>query len=188
MIIMYNSPITITGRIVDAPAYHNVKGNTDGVLRIRVASSRSYYKDGKWNNVDKLFINVEAWGKLGVNAHKALLKGTAIIVQGLLYTNEWEFQSAQENPEGKAVNRQEVRLRATSIGVDMNYYKVGYKDARPPLESNLDEVDYIENTDNTYPSFDGGNQSEAGDSQDSEEQERELVSAGAPGGDDSEHS
>ena len=150
---MYNSPVTITGRIIDDPAYHLTPDKKDGVMRIRVASSRSYLKDGTWKNSDILYVNVEAWGRLGVNAHQALLKGTAVIVQGILYTNEWVIQKAEDSPDGKAVTRQDNRLRATSIGVDMSFYKVGYKDARPQLESNLNEVTLPDGDKDYYPAF-----------------------------------
>ncbi len=151
---MYNSPVTITGRIVDDPAYHLTPDKKDGVMRIRVASSRSYLKDGEWKNSDILYVNVEAWGRLGVNAHQALLKGTAVIIQGILYTNTWVIQEGKDTPDGKDVIRQDNRLRATSIGVDMSFYKVGYKDARPQLASNLNEVELADGTAAHYPSFD----------------------------------
>ncbi|BAC19160.1 single-stranded DNA-binding protein [Corynebacterium efficiens] len=150
---MFNSPVTITGRIVDDPAYHLTPDKKDGVMRIRVASSRSYLKDGEWKNSDVLYVNVEAWGRLGVNAHQALLKGTAVIIQGILYTNRWVIQEGKDTPDGKDVIRQDNRLRATSIGVDMSFYKVGYKDARPQLASNLNEVELADGTDAHYPSF-----------------------------------
>lgn len=185
MTTMYNSPITITGRIVEDPVYHTNKDKTDGVLRLRVASSRSYKKGDEWTNIDQLYINVEAWGRLAINAHQALLKGTAIIVHGMLYTNEWEIQSAKESPDGKAVTRQEIRLRATSLGVDMSFYKVGYKDARPQLESNLEEVELAETNDNIYPDLKKRGQTDqepAAETPDTlEKQGRDLVGVGATG-------
>lgn len=172
---MYNSPVTITGRIVDDPAYHLTPDKKDGVMRIRVASSRSYLKDGEWKNSDILYVNVEAWGRLGVNAHQALLKGTAVIIQGILYTNTWVIQEGKDTPDGKDVIRQDNRLRATSIGVDMSFYKVGYKDARPQLESNLNEVVLADGTDAHYPSFEVRTRSarETAPTETTQEQERE---------------
>lgn len=172
---MYNSPVTITGRIVDDPAYHLTPDKKDGVMRIRVASSRSYLKDGEWKNSDVLYVNVEAWGRLGVNAHQALLKGTAVIIQGILYTNTWVIQEGKDTPDGKDVIRQDNRLRATSIGVDMSFYKVGYKDARPQLESNLNEVVLADGTDAHYPSFEVRTRSarETAPTETTQEQERE---------------
>ena len=172
---MYNSPVTITGRIVDDPAYHLTPDKKDGVMRIRVASSRSYLKDGEWKNSDILYVNVEAWGRLGVNAHQALLKGTAVIIQGILYTNTWVIQEGKDTPDGKDVIRQDNRLRATSIGVDMSFYKVGYKDARPQLESNLNEVVLADGTDAHYPSFEVRTRSarETAPTETTREQERE---------------
>lgn len=172
---MYNSPVTITGRIVDDPAYHLTPDKKDGVMRIRVASSRSYLKDGEWKNSDILYVNVEAWGRLGVNAHQALLKGTAVIIQGILYTNTWVIQEGKDTPDGKDVIRQDNRLRATSIGVDMSFYKVGYKDARPQLESNLNEVVLADGTDAHYPSFEVRTRTarETAPTETTQEQERE---------------
>lgn len=153
---MFNSPITITGRIAEDPAYYMNKDKTDGVLRLRIASSRSFLKDQQWKNVDQLYITVEAWGRLGVNAHQTLLKGTAVIIQGMLYTNSWKApapagETGEQPGENNEVSRQEIRLRASSIGVDMNYYKVGFKDARPILESNLHQIEIPGGNGEFYP-------------------------------------
>ena len=148
---MFNSPITITGRIVEDPTYYVNKDNTDGVLRLRIASSRSFLKEQEWKNLDQLYITVEAWGRLGINAHQALLKGTAVIIHGTLYTNSWKVPAPEGESPDKESSRQEIRLRASSIGVDMNYYKVGFKDARPLLESNLHGVEIPGGDGETYP-------------------------------------
>lgn len=184
---MYNTPITITGRIITDPVYHTNAEKTDGVLRIRIASSRSYRKGTDWQNIDQLYINVEAWGRLGVNAHQALVRGTAVIVQGMLYTNQWETPPSGADPEAKAVKNQEIRIRAMSIGVDMNYYKVGYRDARPPLESNLDEVELPTSNDADYPDPNRRGQTEKetpaleSEKETTGEQDRELVGASTAG-------
>ncbi len=147
---MFNSPITLTGRIVSDPEFHPANGH--GALRIRLASSRSYQKDGSWKVADQLYINVEAWGKLAVNAHQSLLRGTAVIVQGMLYTNEWELPVAPDAPAGtKTEKRQEVRIRASSIGVDMNHYLVGFREVREPLVSSPAGVAAPENDTENYP-------------------------------------
>ncbi|ANE04686.1 single-stranded DNA-binding protein [Corynebacterium crudilactis] len=147
---MINTPVTITGRIVSDSVYIDRKDKLDGVLRIRVASSRSYKQGDKWHNVDKVFINVEAWGQLGINSHISLKPGVAVMVQGFLYTNEWEVSSADPNAE-KPEKRQEIRMRATSIGIDMNNYVVGFKESKPSAYNNPEGVEIPADNTEDYP-------------------------------------
>lgn len=150
---MINTPVTIAGRIVSDSVYIGRKDNLDGVLRIRVASSRSYKQGEKWHNVDKVFINVEAWGKLGINSHISLKPGVSVIVQGFLYTNEWEVESADPNVK-KLEKRQEIRMRATSIGIDMNHYIVGFKESKPNASNSPEGVEMPDSNFEDYPDVD----------------------------------
>lgn len=145
---MINSPITIVGRVCSDPLYIGKKDNSDGVLKLRIASSRSYRQGEKWHNTDQLYINVEAWGRLGINAHQSLTTGVSVIIQGMLYTNEW---AVTEGDSDKLNKRQEVRMRALSIGIDLNTYRVGFVDARPRLENVPDGVTIPEDTSSHYP-------------------------------------
>ncbi|BAU96793.1 single-stranded DNA-binding protein [Corynebacterium suranareeae] len=192
---MINTPVTIAGRIVSDSVYVDRKDKLDGVLRIRVASSRSYRQGDKWHNVDKVFINVEAWGRLGINSHISLKPGVAVIVQGFLYTNEWEVQSSDPNSD-KVEKRQEIRMRATSIGIDMNHYIVGFQETRPNVQ-NVPEGVEIPNADfEHYPNVDAKlkakaetaevteSSSEAENKEENKEpeKEKELAMVGASGG------
>lgn len=150
---MINTPITIAGRIVSDSIYLERKDGADGVLKIRVATSRSYRQGDTWHNLDKLFISVEAWGRLGINAHRSLKPGVSVIVQGFLYTNEWELPPAEEG--GKAQKRQEIRMRATSIGVDLNHYVVGFQETRPNAYNNPGGIELPDTTSGNYPDVEG---------------------------------
>lgn len=177
---MNNSPVTIVGRLVEKPVYHVTRDNSNGVLRFRIAASRSFLKGESWQNFDQLYLNVEAWGRLGVNAHRSLEHGTAVIIQGMLYTNQWEIK-VPEGTDPAQGRRQEVRLRASSIGVDMNYYRVGFKDARPPQEVNPDSVDIPEADPENYPDLGARQRPPAQAEQGTgENAEPELVAAEVP--------
>ena len=196
---MINTPVTIAGRIVSDSVYIGRKDNLDGVLKIRVASSRSYKQGEKWHNVDKVFINVEAWGKLGINSHISLKPGVSVIVQGFLYTNEWEVESANPNAK-KLEKRQEIRMRATSIGIDMNHYIVGFKESKPNASNSPDGVEMPDANFEDYPDVDqkrGAKQEASSDTEESaeaseegaeevpeagSEEKRELAMAGAGAG------
>ncbi|GAV97963.1 single-stranded DNA-binding protein [Corynebacterium glutamicum] len=194
---MINTPVTIAGRIVSDSVYIGRKDNLDGVLRIRVASSRSYKQGEKWHNVDKVFINVEAWGKLGINSHISLKPGVSVIVQGFLYTNEWEVESADPNVK-KLEKRQEIRMRATSIGIDMNHYIVGFKESKPNASNSPEGVEMPDANLEDYPDVDqkrgakqvaasdaseeGAEASEADEAPEAPEEKRELAMAGAGAG------
>ncbi|WP_080793654.1 single-stranded DNA-binding protein [Corynebacterium pacaense] len=173
---MQNNPITITGRITHDPIFDKAKGH--GVLKLRVASSRSYYKGDTWHNIDQLYIDVEAWGRLAVNAHQSLVRGLPIIAHGVLYLSQW----TSENNE----RRSAVRLRAINLGIDMNQHILGFRETRESTLKMPDGVtvpedrfdDYLpeEGEGDTGPGRDTGEDSghEAG-------QARELAPLGAAG-------
>lgn len=117
---MQNTPITIVGRITHDPIFDSAKGH--GVLKLRVASSRSYYKGDTWHNTDQLYIDVEAWGKLAVNAHQSVVRGLPIIAHGMLYLSQWTTEGNDR--------RSAVRLRATNLGIDMNQHILGFRETK----------------------------------------------------------
>lgn len=177
---MINTPVTITGRIVSDSVYVERKDNMDGVLKIRVATSRSYKQGEKWHNADKLFINVEAWGRLGINSHISLKPGVSVIVQGFLYTNQWEVPSTDPNTE-KPERRQEIRMRATSIGIDLNNYIVGFQEVKPNSSNTPEGVPMPNTSTDNYPDPDakGSAQVRSDETGNDSGEKQELAMSGA---------
>lgn len=110
-------PATITGNLTGDVHLKQIPGGAR-VARFRVAASRSY-RDQKdeWQNTDHLFITIDCWNQLADNVRTSLGKGLPIIAVGILVTNEWVDKDTNEA-------KQQILLRATHVGVDMNRYVV----------------------------------------------------------------
>ena len=79
---MFNS-ITAAGYLVQDPDTREV--NSKKVCKVRLCISNNRAKDD-----EKLFIDVEMWGRQAEIADEYLKKGRSIIVQGELRRNSWE--------------------------------------------------------------------------------------------------
>lgn len=110
-------PATITGNLTGDVHLRELPGGAR-VARFRVAASRSY-RDQKddWQSTDHLFITIDCWNQLADNVRTSLGKGLPIIAVGILVTNEWIDKDTNEA-------KQQILLRATHVGVDMNRYVV----------------------------------------------------------------
>ena len=79
---MYNT-ITAAGYLVSDPETRDVSSKKVCKLRMCISSNRA--KEG-----EKLFIDVEMWGRQAEIADEYLKKGRSIIVNGELRRNSWE--------------------------------------------------------------------------------------------------
>lgn len=79
---MYNT-ITAAGYLVSDPETRNVSSKKVCKLRMCISGNRA--KEG-----EKLFIDVEMWGRQAEIADEYLKKGRSIIVNGELRRNSWE--------------------------------------------------------------------------------------------------
>ncbi|MEY8209246.1 single-stranded DNA-binding protein [Corynebacterium sp. MNWGS58] len=113
---MSQHQITITGRITQDPRLRRVAGG-NCVLDMRLASSRAVRdteQESGWRDYDNLFIDVETWGQLAINAAMSLHKGYPVVVVGSLVTQEWE--DAEDNRRSKTV------LKASHIAPDLTHH------------------------------------------------------------------
>lgn len=90
-------------------------------------------QEDNWVDQDVLFIDVECWGQLAVNAKKSLQKGRPVIAVGYLYTNNW--QDKEGNP------RQATRLRATNVALELSRYVAGSRKSTPEDVRGIPGVD-----------------------------------------------
>ncbi|MGK2882276.1 MAG: single-stranded DNA-binding protein [Mycobacterium sp.] len=110
---MFETPLTVVGRIVTAPTRHHI-GNQD-VVKFRIASNtRRRSADGEWEPGNSLFLSVNCWGRLGTGVIASVGKGDAVIVSGHVYTSEYH--------DREGVRRSSVELRATAAGPDLSRY------------------------------------------------------------------
>ncbi|MDY3127202.1 MAG: single-stranded DNA-binding protein [Corynebacterium sp.] len=113
--------VTITGNLAADPTLTRFKGDKYSA-RLRVASSRRTreQKDNgqwDWRDNDTMYMDVEVWGQLAINASKSLKRGMPVICHGSLCTDQWVDNETQKN-------RERTYLRALQLGIDMNRYIV----------------------------------------------------------------
>ena len=107
---MFETPITVVGRIVTDPR-RRVVGDQE-VISFRVASnSRRRTGEGTWEPGNSLFITVNCWGRLVTGVGAGLYKGAAVIAVGTVHTSEYEDRDG--------VKRSSLEMRATAVGPDL---------------------------------------------------------------------
>lgn len=116
---MAQTTTTIIGNLTEEPTLHHFVKTDTYKARVRVASSRRVRdreKADTWNDVDPLYIYLEMWGPLALNAKKSLGRGMPVIAHGTLVTDEWDDR------EGK--RQRMILLRCYSLGLDLNRYVI----------------------------------------------------------------
>jgi single-strand DNA-binding protein len=107
---MFETPITVVGRIVTDPRRRVVADQE--LISFRVASnSRRRTAEGSWEPGNSLFITVNCWGKLVTGVGAGLYKGAAVIAVGTVHTSEYEDRDGAK--------RSSLEMRATAIGPDL---------------------------------------------------------------------
>ena len=110
---MFETPLTVIGTIVTDPQRRRV-GDQE-LVKFRVASnSRRRTGEGTWEPGNSLFLTVNCWGKLATGVGGSLAKGDAVIVQGQVYTSEYDDRDGNR--------RSSVELRANAVGPDLSRY------------------------------------------------------------------
>lgn len=107
---MYETPMTIVGRIITDPR-RRVVGDQE-VISFRVASnSRRRTGEGAWEPGNSLYITVNCWGKLVTGVGAGLYKGAAVIAVGTVHTSEYSDRDG--------ARRSSLEMRANAVGPDL---------------------------------------------------------------------
>ena len=110
---MFETPLTVTGRIVTDPVRRRV--GEQELVKFRLASNaRRRTSEGTWEPGNSLYLTVNCWGKLAAGVIGSLAKGDAVIVVGQVYTSEYE--------DREGVKRSSAEVRATAVGPDLARY------------------------------------------------------------------
>lgn len=119
--------VIISGRLTqDVDLRYTANGTP--VIRLPIASSRVYLKDGEWQE-DTSFFDVVAWSKLAERCANTLHKGSPIIVEGMLQARTFTDKDNQ--------NRKVTEIVAQRISF-----------LEKQAQSNTGDKDFDENTDN----------------------------------------
>lgn len=112
---MSNSHVTIIGNLTQAPQVKFTKTTHKPVTRLRIASSRSRRAEtGEgWENFDTVFIDVDCWDQLALNAINSLNVGDRILAEGRLRLDEWV--------DGEGRKQTKIKIVADSVGPDLRF-------------------------------------------------------------------
>lgn len=103
-----STPVTLTGRLTRDPELtYSAKGTA--VARFSVVTARRFKDDasGEWRERDVTFWDCVAFSQLAENVMESLEKGTAVIVTGNAYQEEWEAKDGTKRKSFK-VTAEEV--------------------------------------------------------------------------------
>lgn len=92
-----STSVTLRGRLTRDPEMRfSAKGNP--VANFAVVTSRRFKNDqsGEWEDRDTTFWDCIAFGQLAENIAESLAKGTAVVVTGNAFQEEWEDKTGQK--------------------------------------------------------------------------------------------
>lgn len=109
--------ITVRGNITQDLEVKRTQ-NGKSVTNFTVCASKRQYNQQtqQWEDGDKLFIRVTAWGKLAENAAQSFKKGQRVIVYGTLEQRSWQDE------QGK--NHSSMEITADEVGASVLYHNV----------------------------------------------------------------
>jgi single-strand DNA-binding protein len=120
---MFETPMTVVGRIITEPRRRVVAGQE--VISFRVASnSRRRTPEGAWEPGNTLYTTVNCWGRLVTGVGAGLYKGAPVIAVGTVHTSEYEDR------EGRP--RSSLEMRASAVGPDLS--RVIVRIEQPPQQ------------------------------------------------------
>ena len=98
--------VFLVGRLVDEPDLRH-SGNGASLCRFRIAVDDSY-KSRTGETVERaLFVDVVAWGAQAEASHRYLGKGSPVLVEGRLSSDEWTDRDGRR--------RSQLRVAASSV-------------------------------------------------------------------------
>ncbi|SDR74937.1 single-stranded DNA-binding protein [Corynebacterium timonense] len=128
---MTQMPITICGNLTTDPEFRRFDNSGAQLCKLRVATSRRYptgETDDKnkpiWQDTDNLYIDVECWGQLAVNAKASLCKGFPVVVTGYLVTDVWDREVADPTGEASGGTRYHYKIKAGKVAFELSNFQV----------------------------------------------------------------
>lgn len=119
---MPDAIVIARGRLTADPSYGHTK--TDDLwTNFDIAVNHGYFDQqrGQWVESGTTYLKVSAFRHLAVNVVQSLTKGMPVVVEGKLRLEKWD------NGEKQGTT---VRIKASSIGPDLNYGQAGFTSMR----------------------------------------------------------
>jgi single-strand DNA-binding protein len=87
--------VIITGNLVANPELKQI-GDNNQVVKVRLASNRSYPTKSGESKTDTVFLDCEMWGKRAKVVSDYLKKGDPILFEGHLRQDTWETEGGEK--------------------------------------------------------------------------------------------
>lgn len=104
--------IVIAGNVCREPQRFGQEGGTPCCI-FRLAASRRFWNRSTqtWQDSPTTWVSVKTFWSLALNVMRSLKKGDAVVVSGVLSTNEWDRGGQLQSG---------LSIEATSVGHDLN--------------------------------------------------------------------
>lgn len=119
--------VTVCGNLTAAPYFKWFPASGNSVCKMRIASSRrrrtgEQDNQGRdiWEDTDQLYIDVECWNQLAINARTSLFRGAPVMVSGRLVTETW----VETNDAGEKLNRYRTVLKADKVAFELGMHQI----------------------------------------------------------------
>jgi single-strand DNA-binding protein len=92
-----STPVTLRGRLTRDPEMKfSAKGTPVAIFAVVTSKRVKDEQTGNWRDEQTTFWDVVAFGQLAENVAESLEKGTAVIVTGNAYQEEWEAKDGSK--------------------------------------------------------------------------------------------
>lgn len=128
---MTQMPITISGNLAAEPEFRRFESSGAQLCKLRVATSRRYPTGDRdennntiWQDTDNLYIDVECWGQLAVNAKASLRRGFPVVVTGYLVTDVWDKEVTDSTGATTTSPRYSTKIKAGKVAFELSNFQV----------------------------------------------------------------
>ena len=119
--------VFLLGNLTRNPDLRGTPGGAS-VCELGLAVNRRYISNGL-EKEEVVFIDVNAWGKIGESCHRNLTKGSQIMVEGRLTMDQWQDRNSGETRKKIIVTAENIQFlssrnhaaESTSGRVDASY-------------------------------------------------------------------
>ena len=97
-----SSTVNLAGRLTRDPELrYSAKGTPVATFAVVTSERRKDAQTGEWSDVNASFWDCVAFGQMAENVAESLTKGTAVLVQGRMYQEEYTDREGQKRRSWK---------------------------------------------------------------------------------------
>jgi len=113
--------VMLSGHVVNMPRRSE---NNTSLVTFRIASTQTWWNGTEWKDKDTVYIDVQCWRNLAENVLSSVVKGMPVVVSGELTLFEYLPEEGPVDRNNQPVKQRIYRLRANTVGTDLNWATV----------------------------------------------------------------